>query len=116
MGKLGSAANAGLTAANLALAIPVVYLGALTVISGRVSRRTHTDNTNLPVNRFVVLVPAHNEETTIATILASMTAQRYPESLFAVHVVADNCTDNTAEVARANGAVVHERVDLDQPG
>jgi cellulose synthase/poly-beta-1,6-N-acetylglucosamine synthase-like glycosyltransferase len=56
--------------------------------------------------RVVVLIPAHNEEGCIAGALRSVWAQRrQPERVI---VVADNCTDGTAEVARAWGAEVHE--------
>ena len=60
--------------------------------------------------RFVVIVPAHNEERLIATTVASLRAATYdpsPEIL----VVADNCSDRTAEVARSAGARVLERND-----
>jgi cellulose synthase/poly-beta-1,6-N-acetylglucosamine synthase-like glycosyltransferase len=54
--------------------------------------------------RVVALVPAHNEEAQIGEALASLHAQsRVPD---AVVVIADNCTDRTAEIARAAGARV----------
>ncbi len=59
--------------------------------------------------RLTVLVPAYNEELTIAATLASLWGQtRTPER---VVVVADNCTDATVDIARANGADVHHTVD-----
>lgn len=61
--------------------------------------------------RFALLVPAHDEETTIGRLLASAGALAYPRDRFDVYVVADNCTDRTAEVARAGGALVEERFD-----
>ncbi|MBD2750540.1 glycosyltransferase [Microvirga sp. BT688] len=56
-----------------------------------------------------VLVPAHNEEAGILTTLQDITAQLRPGDRLLV--VADNCTDNTAAVARAAGAEVCERHD-----
>ena len=38
-----------------------------------------------------------------------MNAQDYPKEFYKVFLVADNCTDNTAEIARARGAHVYER-------
>jgi len=62
-----------------------------------------------PQSRFAVLVPAHNEAAVIPHLIASLQAQAYPASLCKIFVVADNCTDETASVARAAGAVVFER-------
>ena len=61
--------------------------------------------------RFAVLVCAHDEETVVAQVVASVHAQAYPRELFEVFVVADHCTDATAETARAAGATVFERRD-----
>jgi cellulose synthase/poly-beta-1,6-N-acetylglucosamine synthase-like glycosyltransferase len=61
--------------------------------------------------RFAILVPAHDEESTIGRLLASTLALEYPADRFDVYVVADNCSDRTAEVARAGGALVEERFD-----
>jgi 1,2-diacylglycerol 3-beta-glucosyltransferase len=61
--------------------------------------------------RFALLVPAHNEASTIGRLLASTRLLEYPAGRFDVYVVADNCTDSTADVARAAGAQVEERTD-----
>ena len=47
--------------------------------------------------RFVVIIPAHNEELFIKRILKSFLEQNYSTNLFHVVVVADNCTDNTSK-------------------
>jgi biofilm PGA synthesis N-glycosyltransferase PgaC len=55
-----------------------------------------------PRRRIVVLVPAHNEEKTVAATLASLHHQTHrPDRVI---VVCDNCTDRTREVAEENGA------------
>ena len=64
--------------------------------------------------RFLVLVPAHNEELVIGRCLEAIAAERRPGDL--VMVVADRCTDATAGIARAHGAIVVERGPRDQPG
>lgn len=56
-----------------------------------------------------VLVPAHNEEASIGATLESLLAQTQPPER--IIVVADNCTDDTAGVARSLGASVFETVD-----
>ncbi len=58
--------------------------------------------------RLTVLVPAHDESLTIAAALESLRAQTRPPDR--VVVVADNCTDDTAERARAHGAEVFTTV------
>jgi cellulose synthase/poly-beta-1,6-N-acetylglucosamine synthase-like glycosyltransferase len=61
--------------------------------------------------RFAILIPAHNEELLIGRLLHSLAALDYPARLADVCVVADNCHDRTAELARAGGALVYERHD-----
>lgn len=56
-----------------------------------------------------MLIAARNEENVIAGLLDSLAAQTYDMSLVTVFVAADNCTDSTAAIARAHGAVVYER-------
>ena len=66
-----------------------------------------------PLHRFAVLIAACNEETVIGNLLDSIKAQSYPERFLEVFVVADNCTDGTAQAARRGGAVCYERCDPD---
>ncbi len=60
-------------------------------------------------HRYAVLICARNEEAVIADLLASINNQTYPKEYFRTFVMADNCTDRTAEVARENGAIVYTR-------
>ena len=60
-------------------------------------------------HRYAVLIAARNEESVISGLLDSLRAQTYDMSLVTVFVAADNCTDSTAAIARAHGAVVYER-------
>ena len=60
-------------------------------------------------HRYAVLIAARNEEKVISGLLESLRAQSYDMSLVTVFVAADNCTDGTAAIARAHGAVVYER-------
>jgi 1,2-diacylglycerol 3-beta-glucosyltransferase len=82
------------------------YLGALTILS-RAGRTPIGDRSV----RFCVVIPAHNEETGIALTVANVRALDYPADRFEILVIADNCTDRTAERARGAGAKVHERFD-----
>ena len=56
-----------------------------------------------------VIVPAHNEALVLNGTLESLLAQTYPRDRFQIVVVADNCTDGTAALARLHDAVVLER-------
>ena len=64
--------------------------------------------------RIAYLIPAHNESSVIyQTVKDLRENQDYPKDLFDVIVIADNCTDNTAELAKKAGAIVYERHDPD---
>ena len=64
-----------------------------------------------PIRRYAVLISARNEEAVIGHLLDSIRRQDYPAESLTTFVVADNCTDNTAQAARDAGAVVYERAD-----
>jgi cellulose synthase/poly-beta-1,6-N-acetylglucosamine synthase-like glycosyltransferase len=64
-----------------------------------------------PRNSFAIVVPAHDEERVIGCLVDSCLALNYPRQLFDIVVVADNCSDRTAQVARAHGARVIVRYD-----
>ncbi len=66
--------------------------------------------------RLLVLVPAHNEAAIIGDTLASLKRADYPAGRLEAVVVADNCRDRTADVARAAGATVLERFDAERRG
>jgi 1,2-diacylglycerol 3-beta-glucosyltransferase len=84
------------------------YLALLTLLSGqpRVPARSSRQL------RFDVVVPAHNEEAGIARTVSSLLLMDWPRTQFRILVVADNCSDATAPVARGAGALVLERKDL----
>ena len=69
-----------------------------------------------PKNRFAMIVAAHNEEVVIGKLIESMKCQNYPKELFDVFVIADNCDDKTAEIARGYGVTVCERTNDEQKG
>lgn len=60
-------------------------------------------------NRYAVLICARNEQRVIGDLIASLRGQTYDQSLLSIFVLADNCTDDTAMVARVAGAHVYER-------
>lgn len=62
-----------------------------------------------PPKKYAVLVPARNEENVIGHLLDSLNKQDYPKDMFDIYVIADNCTDNTADIAKEYGAKVYVR-------
>ena len=62
-------------------------------------------------HKFMAIIPAHNEESVVGNLIESLTKQNYPKELLDIYVIADNCTDNTAEIAKKAGAIVYERFD-----
>jgi len=71
-------------------------------------RDAKTYRDHAPEKRFLVLVPAHNEEAVIGDIIHNLSGMDYPRELYDFYILADNCTDRTAEVARGYGANVLE--------
>lgn len=97
------------------LTVMVSYLLLLT-IAAWLTPTSQRQSVGAVRHRFVFLIPAHNEEQLLPKLLTNLRQLDYPQALYAVHVVADNCTDRTAELARQLGAVVHERFDQTQIG
>ncbi len=108
----------------LLLAVPFVlaalYLLVLTVAAclhpdrQRISGIFHGPRT--PQSRFIILIPAHNEELLLGDVLHRLRDQSYPATHYEVVVIADNCEDMTAEVARKGGATALVRHDLANRG
>ena len=64
-------------------------------------------------HKYAIVIAARNEKYVIGNLLDSIKKQDYPKELITTFVVADNCTDNTAEIAREHGAICYERFDND---
>ena len=62
-------------------------------------------------HRFMAIIPAHNESAVVGNLVESLINQNYPKELYDVYVIADNCSDNTAEIAINAGAIAYERFD-----
>ena len=58
--------------------------------------------------KYAILIPTRNEAKVVGNLLDSIHKNDYPDELLDIFVVAHNCTDDTAEVARAHGATVYE--------
>lgn len=104
--------DAALWLIALILVIPfsVLTLECLAaLLPARQKRRLSNDRPSC-----AVLIPAHNEETVLARTLTVLAPQLLPGDRLCV--VADNCSDRTAEIARTHGATVFERHDMERRG
>lgn len=84
------------------------------VLTRRGARTQSLELGELP--RLLFIVPAHNEELLIRACVRSLVALRYPRERCGIVVIADNCSDRTAEIARSAGARCLERADSTKPG
>jgi 1,2-diacylglycerol 3-beta-glucosyltransferase len=98
---------------GLPFLLAAAYLLVATLLSAKLAVPAPSPT---PTRRFRFVVPAHNESAGIAETVASLRGVDYPRELFEVVVVADNCSDDTAEKARAAGATVMERNDQEHRG
>jgi len=62
-------------------------------------------------HKYAICIAARNESKVIGNLLDSINKQDYPKDKYTIFLVADNCTDNTAEIAKKYGAIVYERFD-----
>lgn len=102
---------------TIAVVLTVAYLYQLGyLLVGLVCKNRKDTYQAKREHRYAAIISARNESNVIAGLIASLKAQNYPAELLDVYVVADNCTDNTAQVARQAGAIVYERFNKTQVG
>jgi len=109
---LSAAPGLLLALAAVPAAAAAAYLAALALLARKPAAPTYPP----PRLRFDVVVPAHDEEGGIERTVACLLALDYPGELYRVLVVADNCSDRTADLARGAGAHVLERHDGERRG
>lgn len=63
-----------------------------------------------------IVISARNESKVIGNLIKSIRANDYPQAMVRIFVIADNCTDNTAEICRNLGCVVFERFNKEKVG
>jgi len=102
-----------LWAIALILLIPVAVL-FLECTASLFSASQSTADTKSPRPKVAVLIPAYNEAAGIAATISTILPQLTPHDRLLV--IADNCTDSTANIARKCGATVLERQDTERKG
>ena len=76
--------------------------------------RRHEDKITTPSKKFAVIVAAHNEHNVVGQLIKNLHDLNYPKELYDIYVIADNCSDDTAAISRAAGAIVCERFDSEK--
>ncbi|WP_428910911.1 glycosyltransferase family 2 protein [Niallia sp. Krafla_26] len=85
-------------------------------VAFKAKRKKKAESRDVHLNKYAVLIAARNEELVIGQLIKSINNQNYPKDLIDIFVIADNCTDQTASVARKAGAIVRERFNKVQVG
>jgi len=87
------------------LGLPFLLYGLYNAVIGLFGLRKHNRfKEQKPVNKFCAVIAARNEASVIGHLIESLKAQNYPIDLFDIYVIPNNCTDQTASVAKENGA------------
>ena len=101
----------------LAVLFTVAYFYQLVyLVIGLVRKYRQSTDRDAVIHRYAAVISARNESGVIAELIQSLKNQNYPKDCLDVYVVADNCTDNTAQVARDAGAIVYERFNQNKKG
>ncbi|OQB13834.1 MAG: Beta-monoglucosyldiacylglycerol synthase [Firmicutes bacterium ADurb.Bin193] len=90
------------------------YYFVISLFSFIPRRNQAVDDTRL--RRYALLVAAHNEELVIENMVESLKKLDYPDDKYEIFIIADNCTDKTAQIARDAGATVFERFNSTERG
>ena len=87
----------------------MVYYKIIYFFIGMFWTRKFKKTTNY--HKYGIVIAARNEEKVIGNLIDSINKQDYPKDLIKIFVVADNCSDKTAEIARKKGCICYERFD-----
>ncbi len=104
MHVISAAIGAIYWAMTLWLILIIVYQLYISVFGFKRQTKDYRDHD--PKLKYLVLVPAHNEEAVISGIVENLQSMDYPKELYDFYILADNCDDRTAEIARGMGANV----------
>lgn len=100
----------------LSITFTIFYLYQVIYVLTPIFKKNKSVPAETVMHRYGVLISARNEASVIAQLINNIHEQNYPTDLVTVFVVADNCSDCTAEIARDAGAVVYERFNKKQVG
>ncbi len=100
---------------QLSTFVLAIYFFCISLV-GWIKRKEKPASDFPPEKRFAMIVAAHNEEIVISELVDSLKNLKYPNDLYDIFVIADNCTDNTATIAKQHGAIVLERTNKIEKG
>ena len=92
-----------------------VYFFCIQIV-GWIKRKEIPAKSIKPQKKFALVAAAHNEEVVIEELVDSLKNLDYPKEMYDIFVIADNCTDKTAEIAEKHGAIVLERFNDTEKG
>ena len=95
----------------LFLSAYILFFAIAGLITSASTEESEAERRNAGQTRFLVFIPAHDEGEYLRPTLRSLHALDYPRDKFHIVVIADNCTDNTAEVAAQEGCEAWVRTD-----
>ena len=95
--------------------ILAIYFFSISIV-GWIKRKEKPASSFKPTKKFAMVVAAHNEEIVISELVDSLKNIKYPNELYDIFVVADNCTDKTADIAQDHGAIVLRRFNKIEKG
>jgi cellulose synthase/poly-beta-1,6-N-acetylglucosamine synthase-like glycosyltransferase len=98
------------------LALFIIYFHQLVYLFVGMAKEHKLKNKEFKFNRLGVVIPARNEEKVIANLIQSIQENDYPKDKVQIFVIADNCTDRTAQIARDMGCTVFERFNNEKRG
>jgi len=99
----------------LLFGFPMIYLCVLS-FSALAMKRRYRPPKAVHTRSFALLIPAHNEEKVISSLMEDLKKLDYPSDHYEVFVVADNCSDKTARIVKDYGNVVFQRFDPQNRG
>ena len=91
-----------------------IYLSFIFFIGAFFKKRDNKKITKF--HNFAIVIPAHNEASIISKTLENIQRLDYPLELYTIFVIADNCTDNTADIVRKLGIICLERNEKEKRG
>lgn len=102
---------------TIAVILTLLYLYQLGyLLLGFIQKKRQFHHKAAVNHRYAAIISARNEENVIGGLIQSLKNQNYPSELLDIYVIADNCTDNTAQVAENAGAIVYRRFNRLQVG
>lgn len=90
---------------SLSIGLYYLFIGLFGFIPMKEKNEKKSDK----LNKFALIISAHDEEAVIGNMVDSLKRLDYPDEAYDIFVIADNCTDATAQCARDAGALVYER-------